>query len=187
MRLIIGVLLLTIYSCAVDGQKPPDGDSETDFSVLEGWNAIIEEDYSIQYPDSFTLDDSGLMGSEFFLFSRQLSSTDMFRENLNLMVLDLPAEHMSLEEYGRLSEEQAASYFNDFEIMESEVIETENGEYYQIAYTGTQGRFLLRWLQKYWFMGGKAYTLSLTCEQDTYDNYGPVGEQIMATFTLSSE
>ena len=57
--------------------------------IREMRKTIDEFNFTIQYPDSFELNNSGLMGTTFILFSKQTSQQDLFLENINLIIQDL--------------------------------------------------------------------------------------------------
>ena len=57
-------------------------------------------------------------------------------------------------------------------------------EYQRIIYTGKQGEFNLKFEQYYWVIDEKAYVLTLTCEEDEFENYQETGETILNSFVL---
>jgi hypothetical protein len=61
------------------------------------WNSIDDSKYFINYPSDWELNNSGLMGTSFILFSPVSSSQDNFRENINLLVQDLSQYDLNLD------------------------------------------------------------------------------------------
>jgi len=57
-------------------------------------------------------------------------------------------------------------------------------EFQKLVFTGKQGKFDLKWQQYYRVEKDKAYVLTLTCEEDQYDNYLDIGQKIMNTFKI---
>lgn len=171
--------IATLFAC---GQTSGEGDVH----IPENWNTLDGTDYSIQYPDSFELNQSGQMGESFILFSKHTSEEDPFRENINLLVQDLTGQNndIDLDKYVELSEGQVQSMLTDGNIIESKRLTTDSKEYHKIIYTGKQDELDLKWLQYYWVGNNKAYVLTLTCEENQYDAYATVGEKIMNSFRL---
>jgi hypothetical protein len=59
----------------------------------------------IQYPGSFDLNKLEQMVTSFILFSKQISQQDLFRENVNLIILDLNDQKIYLNKHMELSEQ----------------------------------------------------------------------------------
>lgn len=152
--------------------------------LIDKWILLDESDYSIQYPDTFEINKTGQMGTSFVLLSRLTSSQDQFRENINLLTQDLSNLNIDLDKYVEISESQIKEMFQNSSIIESKRIKNGNKEFQKIIYTGRQGRSDLKWLQYFWVENKKAYVLTLTCEENQFDNYAEVGESIFNTFHL---
>jgi len=154
-------------------------------SILpDDWKMLNEKEYSIQYPDSFELDKSGQFRTNLLLFSRCTSQNDLFRENINLVIQDLPGKHINLDKLVETSEDQLNKAVPDGALIESSRQETDGLEYQKIIYKGKQGQFNLKWQQFGFVKNEKAYILTLTCEENQYDKYVKVGNKIMHTFKL---
>lgn len=154
------------------------------FSQSKDWKTLKVTNYSIQYPDSFELNTSGLMGTSFLLFSNQSPASDLFRENINLFLQDLNGNAISLDQFVQVSENQLSTVITKHAIIESKRIKENNKEYHVLMYTGEQGQLKLKWMQYYYIVKGKAYALTYTAEQDQFDKYLDVAKKIMATFTV---
>jgi len=148
------------------------------------WKTINENNYTIQYPDSFGLDKTGQMGTTFILLSKQISQQDMFRENVNLMIQDLTGKKIGLDKYVEISEGQIKTMLQSGKIIESNRIKTGNSEFHKILFTGVQGQNKLKFEQYYWVIKERAYVLTLTCEIDQFDKYKDVGEKILNSFKI---
>lgn len=165
MKKLVTLFFISISFCSC---------SQEDFKTLD------DEAYTIQYPETWEVNQSGQMGMSFGLFSPIKFEGDMFRENVNLVIQDLAASPMDLTEYVNVSTKQIRTMILDSEILKSKTI----GNYQQMIYTGTMGQFKLKFLQNYWIDNGKAYILTFTAEQSEYDNYEKVATQIMDTFKI---
>jgi len=77
-----------------------------DKSTLNGWKTLDQQDYSIQYPSTWELNQSKQMSTSFILFSPLESENDPFKENVNLLVQDISKYQIDLNEYTKISEGQ---------------------------------------------------------------------------------
>lgn len=173
----IFAVLTILMAC---GQGASEGKEE----LPTNWKELSASEYSIQYPDTFDLDQTGKMGISFVLFSKQTSQQDLFRENLNLVIQDLKGQNIDLDNYVEISEDQVRTLVPDGVLIESKRIVEESKEHHRMVYTGRQGDFQLKWQQWYWLANEKAFVLTLTCEISQYDNYVSVGEKMMESFTI---
>lgn len=174
---MIGILIILI-SC---GQK---NQSTEIVEIPKDWKLLENSNFSIQYPDSFELNTSGEMGLTFILLSRQTSHLDLFRENINLIIQDLTNQNINLDKFVEISEEQIKTMINNSTIVENKRIKTADSEFHKKIFTGNQGQFNLKFVQYYWIVNQKAYVLTLTCEQNQFDNYIEIGERIMNNFKI---
>jgi hypothetical protein len=180
--LVLYVLMIAVVACGQTSQKKIKSEVKTE--TPENWKSLDEPDYSIQYPDTFEIDKSGQMGMRFILLSRQTSQKDLFRENVNLIIQDLSGQNIDLDKYVEISEGQIKTMIPDGHLLESKRLTENNKAYQSVIYTGKQGQFNLKWQQFYWVAHKKAFVLTLTCEEDQYDKYVSVGEEIMKTFRI---
>ncbi|MCB0514565.1 MAG: hypothetical protein R2798_14190 [Chitinophagales bacterium] len=176
LKLIIG-LFFVIINLTVFGQAIENND-------LDRWGALTEENYSINYPDDWELNQSGIMGTSFILFSPISSEKDQFRENVNLLIQNLTGLNLDLNKYVEISVDQIRTILTDGKIITNERITTENLDYQKAIYTGKQGIFDLTFEQYYWVVGDNAFVLTLTCETGEFDNYQTVGEKILNSFNI---
>src|SRR5690606_13367283 len=73
------------------------------------WKTLSEDNYTIEYPSDWTLDQSGRMGTTFIVMTDLVSADDRFRENINLIIQDLSASPMTLSEYVELTQSQLST------------------------------------------------------------------------------
>ena len=156
----------------------------TEKSNPNGWNTIDEPGYVIDYPDSFELNTSREMNMSFMLLSKQTSTQDKFRENINLLIQDLTGHNIDLDKFVKMSEEQIKSMITNGKIITSKRIKTDSSKFQRVVYTGVQGNFIFKFAQDYWVVKDKAFILTLTCELSQFDKYKEVGEQIMNSFKV---
>ena len=176
------VMTFLFFSLITFGQT---AESNAKREIENGWKVLKETNYSIQYPDNWDLNKSGQMGSSFFIFSRQTSPQDKFRENVNLMIQGLQGQKINLDKYVEISEGQIKTMITNGNLIESKRLNLNGHEFQKVIYTGDQGVFKLKFEQYYWVLNGQAYILTLTCEKDQFDNYRLIGEKILNSFRLN--
>jgi hypothetical protein len=147
------------------------------------WKTLDKLKYSVQYPSTWELDQSGKMGTSFFIFSALESEQDKFSENINLLIQDLTGKNIDLNKYTEISEGQIKTLAINSNLIESKR-EKKETEYHKIIYTADQGNFRLKFEQYYWVIANKAYVLTFTCEQARFDAFKATGERILNSFKL---
>ncbi|MGB0864191.1 MAG: hypothetical protein ACPGXZ_14805 [Saprospiraceae bacterium] len=151
-------------------------------NIPSDWKLFSNGTHSIQYPQDWTLDESGQMMTSFILFSPLESDYDLFKENVNLVIQDLAAygmANMSLDSYVELSLSQMPNIIENYTLSSSER-KTKNGKTYQeVVYTGVQMGYMLKWKQRVWLEDSKAYVLTFTGEETKFYSAGKIGTKIM--------
>jgi hypothetical protein len=168
MKISLTLTFITFAICA---------HAQTDTSNQK--TSFTRDDYSVQYPKTWRLDTSKLMGTEFFILASLESETDKFSENVNLIIQDLGGQDVSLEMYKELTDKQLTEMLTDGKVFESAVVTTDKGSYYKAIYAMTQGKFRLKTTSICVIKDGKAYLGTFSSEFDKYDNYKKVGEEIL--------
>ena len=151
--------------------------------VLHGQDAfeqLTTEECTIEYPTTWELNQSGQMGMSFILLSPLKLQGDQFRENVNLVIQDLSGYDMDLTDFINLSENQIKSMITEATFLTSE----RKGDFHEISYTGTMDIYKLQFFQRCWLIDRKAYILTFTAEQEQYDNYHAIAQQIFASFKV---
>jgi hypothetical protein len=124
------------------------------------------------------------MGMSFLILSKQTSKNDLFRENVNLHIDNLAGRNISLDKYVEISENQIKTMLENGKLLVSRRLRKGDKEFQKMVFKGKQGKFDLKWQQYYWVEKDKAYVLTLTCEEDQYDNYLDIGQKIMNSFKI---
>ncbi len=149
-------------------------------------NKIFSKDnYSISYPNNWEINSTGQMGTSFLILSPVESEQDQFRENVNLLIQDMSAYNIDLNEFVSISEGQIKTMITNGSLVSSERIKTGKNDYHKVIYTGDQGIYKLKFEQYYWVINKKAYILTLTCETNQFEAYQNVGEAILNSFKLN--
>lgn len=160
------------------------GHAQTTTPDKRPWLTLNDSIYHLRYPNDWELDQSGRMGSRFFLFAPTDNASDIFRENVNLIVSDLsPYPGVTLDEIAEASREQILSMISDVNIQEFK--EEKQGPYpfYTAEYTGKQNELDLHWRQHFLLADNNLYVLTFTAEEGQYKNYIALAERILASFS----
>lgn len=116
--------------------------------------------------------------------SPKTDSLDDFYENLNVFVQNLNGQGYNLLKMGTESEAQIKSMITDVDIIESRLDSTGPVPCYRLYYTGRQGKFLLRTMQRYYLKDEIGYALTMTIKQGKEEEYEPIGEKIFRSFKI---
>jgi len=168
---LIGIflLLVTVSAC---GQT-------------KNWNNLNGANYTINYPSEWELNKSGLMGTKFIIFSPLSSKGDNFKENINLIIQDLTAHNIDLNQYVKISEKQIKTIITEGKIISSTRLNKDGKEFQKVIYTGKQGIYDLQFEQYYWVENNNAYILTFTCKAAEFSDYKNIGEKILNSFVLN--
>ncbi len=140
------------------------------------------DQYSIKYPKSWVLYEDDEMGATFHILSPKEGESDMFNENVNLIIQDLSGTNIDLDAYVQLSEKQITEMIASGSIIRSERLKSGNLELHKVVYTGEINGFKLKLIQHYQIKDNKAYVLTFTAEEKAYDSYRAYGQQILNSF-----
>jgi len=148
----------------------------------ESWKTINNDTFSIQFPPSWTLEETVTYGTRFILFAPQQDEENDFSENLNLVMENLNGRYVTLNAYMDNTETQLEEYITDLKMLEDKRVTIGNDEYHQLVYKGTSGKRKLIFEQRFWVRSKFAYVLTFTSQESTYDSYRKAAEEIMDTF-----
>lgn len=183
MKKLIYTLSCLFLMFCLSAQNPGSSSSP----IKTEWLTFSEPAYQIKYPANWTLDRSGVMGSKFILFAPLESSTDPFKENVNLQITDLGAPNViTLDIFADAAKDQITKFITDAKILRSGRVGKGGAqEYYEIEFTGKQGTLSLHWNQRYLLRGRYVYILTCTAEVASYDAYQEMAKTILGSFALS--
>lgn len=142
-----------------------------------------KKDYQLQYPTTWHLDTTGIMGAELFVFSPLTDTADKFSENVNLLIQDLKGQQIDLKAYKKISDDQFAQV-QDGKVEESAIIKAGTKEYFRATYSMTQQNIHLRVTSICYIKNEKAYLLTYTALANTYEQYKKVAEEILYSFSF---
>lgn len=151
------------------------------FFQTSDWKALDDKEFSVKYPSSWEVNQSGIMGTKFILFAPS-SPAVAFRDNINLGIQDLNGMNMDLKKFVELSSAQIKQLVTNGNILTSET--SVEKQRHKIVYSGSQGQLNLKWQQYYWIKNEKAYVLTFTADQNTFDKGVETANRVMDSFTV---
>ena len=162
--------------------KPISKGEETDNG---DYKEYATENYAVQYPNDWTLSSSdGKMGMEFILLAPRSGEDDEFNENITLAVEDLSGYDVALEYYVEVALSQINKIVTDGKVIYNEPKILNKTPYYHTISKGKQGGVSLTYDQFYWIFDSKAYIMTFTCPDVTFEEYQAIGEMIMGSFSV---
>ena len=179
-KLLTSFLLISILSFGQSISKKDTKDKIQNKDI--SWKTFNQLNYTIQYPSTWVLDESGEMGTNFILFSPLESGNDKFKENVNLLIQDLTGKNIDIDKYTEISESQIKTMVKNANLIESKRIENTKNEYHKIIYSVMHDQLNLQFEQYYWVFKNKAYVLTFTCEKDKFSIFSETGEKILKSF-----
>lgn len=177
------IVLLLFPSLVAFGQTTANQESgkNSQQEIIE-WKTLDQSKFSIQYPSTWELNQSGQMGTSFIIFSPLENDEDKFKENVNLLMQDLTGQNIDLDKYVEISEGQIKTMLTNSTLIESKRVKKESEEFHKIIYSGDQGIFHLKFEQYYRVIDDKALVLTFTCETDQFFKFVNTGEKILNSF-----
>ncbi|MFH1538463.1 MAG: PsbP-related protein [bacterium] len=137
----------------------------------------------IKYPSNWTKTEQ-VMGSVAAFLSPQETASDIFQENLNVIVQDLSTQPMTLEEFTELSVGQVKQFITDAKILDSNATTLDGNSAHEVVYTGKQGQYNLKFMQVWAIKDNTAYILTYTAEIKKYNNYLNLAQEMMNSFEI---
>lgn len=137
----------------------------------------------INYPSDWARNE-GSMGTVAMFLSPLESSSDTFRENVNIIVQDLSAQPMTLKEYTDLSLAQIGEFVTDSNVISSTATVIDGNPANSIIYTGRQGQYIFKWMQAWAIKDNKAYVLTYTANEDTYNAFLSMVQEMLGSFEI---
>ena len=152
--------------------------------IVKDWKTLETQDYSIRYPQSWALNQSGYMGTSFIVISKQTSIRDFYQENVSLVEEDLSDKVIDLEAYVQNYLKDLENKVEHFKVVESEFQKVGNKTFYKVIYVGVDAKSTVMVEQHYMIKNTKAYVLTFSCKAFDVKRYKPIGEAILNSFKL---
>ncbi|MBU2929953.1 PsbP-related protein [Winogradskyella psychrotolerans] len=151
-------------------------------------NVKYEKDnYSIEYPSNWILNDSGDNGTKIFLYPTNTESSDIFTENINLIVQNLSDTTIPLEKYKELVEKQIGGMLTEPKIASSEIKNKNGLKSHQLIAEGKSGNYKFKTIIYTYLTEKQIYTLTFVTLYDNYKNNHVESLRIMDSFKLTKK
>ena len=167
------------------GATPSARSSEPSAASTAGYLTYSDATYGfrIQYPPDWS-EQAGTAGSVVAFLSQPQGPSDDFRDNVNVLVQDLPDPSTSLQQYTDLSIRQGPDVIDGFKLLSSgpSVLASRSAE--RVTYLGRPGGRDLKFEAVWLVEKGRAYVVTYTATPDTFDSLEPMAEAIIESFRL---
>jgi serine/threonine-protein kinase len=190
-KLFISILIcsmgIVLASCTTDSPAPPAGDSnqsqEDEVEIDTGDYINDQENLILRNPNQWEKVENKY-GTLVAFVSPLEDETDLFRENVNLVVEELP-ETIKLEEYKTAAHEQMDTVLLQFKLLSEEEIEFMGEKAYTHRYSFNQGEYDTVGMQIYYIKEQKAYILTYTAQPDKYDIFYDQAMEIINSLQIN--
>lgn len=143
-----------------------------------------ESGLEIQYPKEWTMHHDGINSIAVFTTPPE----DGFPANVTITTQDLGGDKMDLDQYVDQKKKQMQEAFPDFKMIEDESFLTDDGtdlDIRVIKFTVKQGDIKMTLQQLLTIKNGKAYGLTYTADDDTFDKYVEKVGQMVTTLVIN--
>jgi len=144
-----------------------------------------KDNYSIEYPSNWILNDSGENGTKIFLYPTNSESSDVFTENINLIVQNLNDSTITIEKYKGLVEKQISGMLTEPKITLSELKNKNGLKFHQLVAEGKSSDYKFKTIIYTYLIEKQIYTLTFVTLYDTYENNHIESLRIMDSFKLT--
>ena len=141
-------------------------------------------EYSIDYPQKWTLDTSKKLGDAIFFYSPFENAQDDFSENVNLMIQNLAGQNINLSSYKIITEKQIATMAVNGKLIKSIIEKTAKGDRYFVEYLMTMNNKDLHIKSICYIKSNFAYLATFTTKTGTFEKYKKTGTEILDSFRV---
>lgn len=179
---VISVFIIALNACRTDkGTGDPVKESKDEAIEQKDWKTLEKPEYSIQYPESWTLENSGADGTMFTITSTLVSNKDSITENIDMKIDNLP-EEVTLEEFAQDAITTIESSI--FTILTKERVKSDKDDYYKLIFSGDKDGVGVKIEQHYRVKNNKAYVIGFMSSKVDFDKDKVVAQRILNKFKL---
>lgn len=149
------------------------------------WREYNNEIFNISYPSNWSFDNSGINGTEAFISSELEGISDLFSENVNLIVQDLSNQNIEMSEYITLTRNQL-SQLNATNIKISKIENTKYGPESNLEYEYKYDILSLKTKQRVIIHKEKAYVITYSATVSDFDKYQTIADRILSSFNFET-
>ncbi len=140
--------------------------------------------YSIQYPEEWQLlEKESLPGTTTFVAPLQ-GEGDTFRENLSVVVQNLPAGTTTLDEYTELALAEGQTYIPLFAVQQARPTTLDDNPAQEVVYTGLQGEREMRSLGVWTLARDRVYIVTYTAEELEFNTFRSIVQQMIRSMEI---
>ena len=140
--------------------------------------------YSIEYPSNWILNDSGKNGTKIFLYPSNSESSDIFTENINLIIQNLNDTTITIGKYKGLVEKQINGMLTEPKIILSELKNKNGIKSHELKAEGKSGGYKFKTIIYTYLIDEQIYTLTFVTLYDAYEKNHIESLRIMNSFKL---
>lgn len=166
------LLILILFPLVIVAQKPKE-------SIK-----YEKDNYSIEYPSNWIFNDSGESGTKFFIYPTYSESSDVFTENINLIIQNLNDSTITIEKYKNIAEKQISAMLTDPKISISELTNKNGLTFHHLVAEGKSSNYKFKTIIYSYLLDHQIYTLTFVTLFDTYENNHIESLRIMDSFKL---
>lgn len=180
LTLMLGLLACNPAQNSRDGEHVNKVQAASAFN--KHWNSLNLSNVSIDYPNKWTLDTSGVNGTLFILISQKVDSFDQFSATINLFTE--PVGEARLSSYVDASEKAIQGFMQNSLLRKSKDTLIKGKSFHLVQFVAeSEGRKLI-FDQLYTIRNQQAYVLTYNCEEEEYELMNPLATKVIRSFTL---
>ena len=142
---------------------------------------VKTSDYEISYPSDLRFDDSKTRNTEFIIYTEKENESDLFLENINLLIQNVKEYKIDLNQYIKITEKQVKE---NGTLIESKRTNLNKSEVHVLTYEANFSGKNLKFHQYILVKNEKAYVLTYTAEIDKFDVFFPEVIKIFNSFSI---
>lgn len=177
-RSVLMVCFAIIFVACGNQNKSPE-------EMQKDWELLDQSEYSIKYPHTWAVNQTGYEGTTFLLISKQTSIRDFYQENVGLVIEDIPETISTVEEFAKNAVTELNASVADIVVSESSLQKNGAGKsFYRVVYTGREKSHKVTVEKHYYLANEKAYVLSFSGKTLELGRYQPVAQGILHSFRI---
>lgn len=168
--IIVGSLL--IISC----NKP-----KTAEEIQKDWKTLESSEYSIKYPHTWVVNQTGYMGTSFLLISKQTSIRDFYQENVRLVIDTLDFASTSLTQYVQNEMKRLEKELPKFKVVNAPFANNDT-TVMNLQYEANENKTHVFIESEYQLKNSCVYILTFSGKYREIKRYKLIGEGIIKSF-----
>ncbi|XLS29851.1 hypothetical protein ACJD0Z_03275 [Flavobacteriaceae bacterium M23B6Z8] len=176
------VLICVTFALSFVNISVAQNDGSGEAVIDDNFTTLKDSLYQISYPENWQIDQSGSRGTAFIIYMPSPGEVAGFKDNINLMVQDLTGYDLDLQGFTDLSLKQLEQMIKGVEVVSNDRKNDGNHDYQRLVFSSFQAGFDLKFEQRYWVIGKKAYVLTVTYLQKNASAQEPIIEKVFDTF-----